>query len=244
MSIISNHDKLADVIHRNYLLLSVVNRFGIRLGFGDKSISNICEDAGIDADFFTAILNTVTSERFFPEQKLKQFPILQIVDYLKKTHAFYRDVELKIIDEHLNNFIQSGKNTRRMRLIREFFDNYKAELLTHLKREEEQTFPYIEQLVALGNQKDEREAFRQLSKKYRIHVFASQHENVDETLFDLKNILIKYLNDDYDQPSCNAVIFELYKLEKDLIGHTRLENNILIPMVEALEHKLSGNCYE
>lgn len=240
MTFISPQAKLADVIHRDYLLLSVVNRFGIRLGFGDKSIRHICEEAGVDPEFFTAILNTFNSANYFAEKKLMAFPILQILDYLRKTHDYYRDIELKIIDVHLNVLIESEKNAKELALIKRFFEEYKTELLLHLKREEERTFPYIETLVSYKGLENGGELFRELSKKYSIRVFKREHDNVDEKLFDLKNIIIKYLNNDYDQSSCNAVIFELFKLEKDLIEHTKLEDKILIPMVEALEEELKG----
>lgn len=241
MSYISATNKLADVIHRDYLLLSVVNRFGIKLGFGDKTIKEVCDESDTDPEFFTAILNTFTSERYFSEKLLKSFPILQIVDYLKKTHDYYRNIELKIIDVHLNILIESNKNAKGLKLIKEFFEDYKRELLAHLKREEERTFPYIEKLVALQEKENKRELFEALVKKYNIHVFEREHDNVDEKLFDLKNILIKYLHEDYDQSSCNAVIYELFKLEKDLVEHTKLEDKILIPMVEELEETLRNN---
>ena len=32
--------KLADIIHNNYLLLPIFNRFGIQLGFGDKTVDD------------------------------------------------------------------------------------------------------------------------------------------------------------------------------------------------------------
>ena len=238
MTLITTNTKLADVIHHNYLLLSVINRFGIKLGFGDKSIKNICDESKIDPDFFTAILNTFTFESYFSEKRLKAFSILQIVDYLRKTHEYYRNVELKVIDVHINILINSGKNTSGLKLIRKFFDEYESELLAHLKREDDFTFPYIEKLVSFKTQENGTKLFKELSKKYNIHIFEREHNNVDDKLFDLKNILIKYLNEDYDQTSCNSVIFELFRLEKDLIEHTRLENKILIPMVEELENEL------
>ena len=241
MNYITVNDKLANVLLRDYLLFSVVNRFGIKLGFGDKTIKEVCDETGTDPEFFTAILNTFTSERYFSEKRLKSFPILQIVDYLKKTHDFYRNIELKIIDVHLNILIESGKNAKGLKLVKEFFENYKRELLAHLKREEERTFPYIENLVALQEKENKRELFEKLIRKYNIRVFEREHDNVDEKLFDLKNILIKYLNEDYDQSSCNAVIFELFKLEKDLVEHTKLEDKILIPMVQELEETLRKN---
>lgn len=241
MTYITVDTKLADAVHRNYLLIPVINRFGIKLGFGDKSVKTVCEEYDVDPIFFTAILNTLTFENYFSEKRLKTFPILQIVDYLRKTHHYYRDIQLKIIDSAINNLIDNDKNQDgRLLLIRDFFDKYETELLAHLKREDDNTFPYIERLVALQHQENGKELFKKLSEKYSIKVFEREHDNVDEKLYDLKNILIKYLHGDYDQTACNTVIFELFRLEKDLIEHTRLEDKILIPMVEEVEQELTG----
>ncbi len=241
MTLINIDTKLADAIHRNYLLIPVINRFGIRLGFGDKSIKTICKEHQIDPEFFTAILNTFTFENYFSEKKLKAFPILQIVDYLRKTHTYYRDVQLKVIDFNINYLIEScPAPNNHLQLIRKFFSEYERELLAHLRREDENTFPYIQKLIEIQQKEDKEQLFKELSKKYSIKVFEREHDNVDEKLFDLKNILIKYLHGDYDQVYCNAVIFELFRLEKDLVEHTRLEDKILIPMVEEIELNLTG----
>ena len=45
MELFNRNSKMTDLVHRNYLLLPVLNRFGVRLGFQDKTVSDICEDA-------------------------------------------------------------------------------------------------------------------------------------------------------------------------------------------------------
>ena len=34
--------KMADVIHLDYTLLPVITRFGINLGFGDRTVEKVC----------------------------------------------------------------------------------------------------------------------------------------------------------------------------------------------------------
>ncbi|MDR0661683.1 MAG: hemerythrin domain-containing protein [Prevotellaceae bacterium] len=243
MMLITTKTKLADAICYNYLLIPLINRFGIRLGFGDKDVETVCKEHGIDADFFTTILNTFTFENYFSEKKLKSFSIPQWIDYLRKTHVYYREVQLPIIENHLNFLIKSIGNddNKNMEPIGKFFAKYKQELLAHLTREDEETFPYIERLLALKDKPNSKEIYEERSKEYSIKVFEREHDNVDEKLFDLKNILIKYLSGNYDQSLCNTVIFELSRLENDLKDHTRLENKILIPMVEELEKTIKSS---
>ena len=56
--------KMAEVIHNNYLLIPVIRRFGIKLGFGDKTVKTICKEHNIDHDFLLAIINTVIKNIF------------------------------------------------------------------------------------------------------------------------------------------------------------------------------------
>ena len=71
--------KLCDIILHEPTLIPVLNRFGITLGIGDKSIRSVCEENSLDTDFFLTILNTFINEEFFPENRLKTFCATQIV---------------------------------------------------------------------------------------------------------------------------------------------------------------------
>ena len=71
-----------------------------------------------------------------------------------------------------------------------------------------------------------------------MHVYEEEHTDVDEKLYDLKNILIKYVRGDSLNAVYQEVIFELFRLEKDIQDHTRIENNILLPLVEEMEDTL------
>ena len=240
MTLITPETKLADAIHSNYMIIPIVNRFGIRLGFGDKIIDEICTEHGVDADFFVAILNTFTFSSYFSKSRLKSFSISQWVDYLRRTHVYYREVELPIIEIHLKKLTDSIKDGdgKSLELVSRFFFDYKAELTAHLSREDSITFPYIEELLQVQHSPNAKDEYAKLATKYSIKEFESEHDNVDEKLFDLKNILIKYISDSYDQSLCNAVIFELTRLENDLKDHTRLENEILVPLAEELEQSI------
>ena len=52
-------DKLSFVIANDYRLLQVMSRFGIPLGFGEKTITEVCRQCGVDADTFLTVINYV-----------------------------------------------------------------------------------------------------------------------------------------------------------------------------------------
>lgn len=236
MTLITPDMKMADVIHGNYLLIPVINRFGIRLGFGEKTVQELCKEHSINPDFFITILNVYSHESYFPQSKMLTFDVVAIIDYLYETHVYYRETLLPQIENQFKSLMKNiSKESKERYAIENFFLEYKKELLAHLKREEDFTFPYI---VDLHAGKD----IEKLKKQYSSKVFEKEHDNVDEKLFDLKNILIKYVHEKYDDNVLNNIIFELFRFERDLKDHTRIENKILIPIVQKMEQeKLSKN---
>lgn len=238
MKLITADMKLAEAVHSNYLLIPVINRFGIKLGFGEATVAAICSEKNIDVEFFLTILNVFSQPDYFPEQKLQTFNVMMIVEYLKKTHQYYREIQLPTIERRLDMLIEksSGLNEH-LKLIKEFFNGYKNELLAHLRKEETLTFPYIDKVYRMYNSEDK--TFSANLSDYSMDIYEEEHDEVDEKLYDLKNILIKYIHGDFDQVILSEIIFELFRLEKDIKDHTRIENNILMPLVAEMEISLN-----
>ncbi|HOV99712.1 MAG TPA: hemerythrin domain-containing protein [Bacteroidota bacterium] len=238
MKLITPGMKMADVIHGNYLLLPVINRFGIRLGFGEKTVREVCNDHTIDVDFFVAMLNTFSNENYFPAKKIQTFNVLTILQYLQRTHEYYLNTLVPLIEQHLKTLLaRSGRRNKSLTDVKKFFLDYKKELVAHFKLEDTVTFPYIEAVYNAYHHQTDKTVRNQLSS-YSMKTYQREHTNIDEKLLDLKNILIKYIHGDFDDASCNAIIFELFRLEKDIQDHTRIENNILLPLVTEMEQAL------
>ena len=45
-------DKMIDLISDNYSMLQGLSAFGIRLGFGDKTVSEVCREQDVDCYTF------------------------------------------------------------------------------------------------------------------------------------------------------------------------------------------------
>lgn len=126
---------LSDIIEEKHDLIPVINRFGIRLGLGDKSIGEICRSANLDADFFLAILNTYINEDYFPERKLQRIDISLVIDYLNRTDDYLVHGQLHNLEKHLNAFIAlSDPNNRQFELIRKLFFEFKDELTSQVRK--------------------------------------------------------------------------------------------------------------
>ena len=86
MALIQAHSKMSDVITSTPDIIPVINRFGILLGTGDKTITEICASHNLDPEFLLCIINTYINEEYFPERALKSFCASTIISYLEKTY--------------------------------------------------------------------------------------------------------------------------------------------------------------
>lgn len=234
--LINKNIKMADVIHMNYFTLSVLNRFGIELGFSDKSVEDVCKLYHVDVDFFLEIVNTFVDKDYFPKRHLQTFSVKLITDYLQQTHDDYHQNKVPEIEFLIEEMVKSCYTQKdNIVLLKKFFNDYKQELLNHTRREEEVVFPYTKAIEnAYLSEKPDRSVIK-LMETYSIDVFQNEHDNIEEKLFDLKNIIIKYLPQPKNSRLCNKLLYELFNLEQDLNDHSRIEEKVLVPKIRQME---------
>lgn len=238
MELFVESQSLWSVINRDPSLLHVINRLGLRAGVGDYSIRESCEKHAIDENFFLSIINVFHFENYFPEQQLQAFPVVTVIDYLRKSHSFFIDEELAEIEQLLYCLVNSAKSELPEReMFFSFFNNYKKELVDHIAEEERHLFPSalcLYDAVEKGTDWN-------VSMFNHVVIKEDEHENIDNQVLDFKNILIKYMPREYDQAVCRKLVMELFRFEKDLVNHARIEEKILIPQMELMKKKI-GLC--
>ena len=223
MNLFNTSDKLFDLIETNPNLLPVLNRFGIRPGFRDKTVADICREEGINEAFFLALVNTYHNPDYFPEEELLGFSPLLIIEYLRKTHAYYIDYFLPRMETLLDRMAgRSPENNRDMKMILSFYEKYKRELLLHIRDEEENVFPAV-----VGFVKDRESQ----GLNHAALSFEKEHSNVEMKLSDLKTLIVKYVTPSYDDNDFYEFLSALYRFEKDIIDHARIEDKILVPQI-------------
>lgn len=220
--------KLADVIHTDYSLLLLLHRFGLNLGFGDKTVKECCEAAGVSCPLFLMICNVYSNEAYLPaDHEIEDIGghVDQLIAYLKNSHAYYLDSRMFAIQEQLKE-ISGNCEEHHRKILHLFFNEYKNEVIRHFDYEEDTVFPYITNVVK-GTTPDD----------YKIEVFRENHSNIDDKLNDLKNIIMKYLQGDALSEMRIRVLFGIFSLEEDLSKHSLIEEKILIPLVVKLEQR-------
>lgn len=124
------NDKMSELLTRDRKAMQIVNRFGIPLGVGDKTIDAICKQHGIHTPTFLAIVN---HETYSTEIDL---PTLQT--YLKNAHTYFLEFLLPRIRRQLIEAINpTDQSDQVAMLILRYFDEYVQEIRIHIQHEDE-----------------------------------------------------------------------------------------------------------
>lgn len=213
--------KMADLIDANPHLLLMLQHFNIDFRVGDITVWQLCSRHGISENLFVSIANLYNGFDSKGHQPFTQTDLLQVIDFLKSSHDFYRNDKYPQINSYIRE-LQERHPMREMKLLEKFFNEYFAEVLEHLDYEDSTAFPYF--ITLLEKKEQVRQGTLYSSKEYGDH-----HTDIELKLQDLKNLLLKYVEMEGDLELRRRLLFALYELEFDLYIHSLIEEKILIP---------------
>lgn len=221
-------DRMIDLISDNYSLLQVMSRFGLSLGFGDKTVQEVCEMNKVDCRTFLLVVNFV-AEGFSRLDSSEEISIPALVDYLRQAHFYFLEFSLPAIRRKLIEAIDCSQDDISFLIIK-FFDEYMREVRKHMDYEEKTVFKYVDALLqgkTLAN--------------YKISTFSKHHDQVGEKLTELKKIIIKYCPAKANTNLLNAALFDIYACEEGLESHCKVEDYLFVPAILKLERRIKGD---
>ncbi len=221
-------DKMSDLICANYPMILVMGRFGIELGFEEKSIGDVCKMNSVDTNTFLAVVNLMLSDNKQSfANSVSDISIIEIMKYIKCSHGYFLEYKLPIIRKNLVEALDTGRENKLKDLIISYYDEYLNEVKNHMSYEESTVFGYVDKLLD-----------KTLTDEYNIMIFSEVHEKIEEKLTEFRNIVIKY----YSQSSSNqlnSVLFDILTCSDDLSEHSNVENFIFIPLIAQLEQQIT-----
>lgn len=218
------NDKMISLIRDNYNLLQSLGSFGISLGFGDKTVKQVCDDQNVDTNTFLAVVNfTINGYREMDDVSRLSVPTL--LQYLKASHDYFIGFQLPFIRKELVDALDENDNLAR--LILKLYDEYSRSVTQHMKYEEKTVFPYVESLIA-----------GKPMANYAIDMYSKHHGQESMKLRELKSIIIKYFpGDSLRNNQLSATLYDIYNNEEWLALHAEVEDKIFIPAIKCLEDK-------
>ena len=103
-------DKMIDLIGDNYSLLQVMSRFGLSLGFGDKTVKEVCEMNKVDCQTFLVVVNFMAEGFSRMDGSADDISIPALVDYLRQAHIYFLDYCLPAIRRKLIEAIDCSQD--------------------------------------------------------------------------------------------------------------------------------------
>lgn len=215
-------DKMRDLVRNDSALILIMGRFDISLGFGDKSVREVCRAHNVDEKTFLAVVNYVTGR----ECRFEEVSLPTLIRYLKQSHEYFLDFNLPGIRRKLIEAIDcSGSNDIAMLIIR-FYDEYVMAVRKHMEYENDVVFSYVEQLSS-----------GLLQRNYTISEFASKHAPIGDKLKELKDVIIRCYPEKNNY-LLNAALLEIISCEQDLTSHCLIEDKLFVPAVKFIEQQL------
>ena len=203
--------KMAELLEKDSSILGVFARMGLSFGYGEATVEDVCASAGIDAKSFLVICKVYAQNGWRPgPEDFQGVDNNVIVKYLSRSHDYYVNVALKDLASDIGRMMVPCEEAHQ-RVIWKFFSDFKEELSKHFQYEETKVFPYVNDpawRIALGT-------------------YEEDHSGVEETLEDLRNLVMTHLPASADQQEAFKVLSEINSLAADIRCHILLEETAL-----------------
>lgn len=217
-------DKMSDLISDDFRLLQVISRFGLSLGFGEKTVREVCDAQQVDCPTFLAIVNFTKYGEKVSDAWIDKVSVKSLTEYLNQTHSYFLGFLLPNIRRKLLDALDCSARNDISYLIIKFFDEYVSEIQRHMNDEGAKVFSYVDRLLQ-----------GQVDKQIPVEMALLHQEPVEKRLHELKNIIIKYCNVSSNNNLLNAALYDIFLCEEDLSTHYSMEEFLFLPLIHALE---------
>lgn len=210
--------KMADMIASNYDLILMLPRFGIPLGFGEKSVKEVCRERGVDENFFLTVCNIYSFDDYRPDdEEVAAIDHRLVVEHLQASHRYYIEERLPHMQHHLDHVAESAGD-QSSAVLKKYFADYCREVREHVRREERNLISMLDNLSD----------GEPLSKAVTDH-YVKSHDNIKDKLSDLTQIIYKYIPGERLNEEMMELVFDIMQLSRDLEKHAMIEELLLMP---------------
>lgn len=206
---------------------------------GMTSLEEACKKNNLD----TATVLQELQETFVDEpgyNRFQKWDLSFLCEYIVNHHHTYVRDALPLIRQHLSKVIDvHGARHPELNEVGSLFSVVAQELQFHMMKEEQILFPYIGELAR--NKKSgipgPTPPFGTIN--HPIERMMSEHEFAGEAMDKIRLLLNDYTHPEDGCTTLRLTYNELAAFEHDLHQHVFLENAVLFPRAQQLEHELA-----
>jgi len=206
-----------------------MGRFGMTIGFGEKTILDVCQQCNVDVNAFLAVMNYVKNNTIDSIGSISSKEgVASLLKYLKNSHRYFLDYQFPSMRRSLIDSIEMQNEIAF--LVLKYYDIYVEEVRLHMANEDDTTFAWVEQM--LNDDSTLSESGQLLSR---------HHDSIEKKLGELKKLFLQYYPQKDNNNELNSVVIELYRTEEELRSHCLIEDNLFTPAVRKLENRQKQN---
>ena len=209
---------------------------------GGKTLHRSASEMGIDPENLIGQLIQASEQKPVDgHQDWLQADLTDLIDHILNTHHCYLRQEIPPLSEMAAKVaaVHGDLFPEKLPLLETVFSGLVDEITEHLIKEEQILFPIAIQMEKAQKNGQSLPETHCGSVSNPIRVMIYEHDNAGSALGQIRD-----LTGDYHPPesACNTfrgLYYGLAELEKDLLQHIHLENNILFPRITELEKQLN-----
>lgn len=237
-----NNKKIIDIVHENYVHASVLFYFGIEFyDYSEKTLEQVCAERGLNVQVIIHKLESAVSNPEEENLSLRQYPVDLIIEYLKHTHYIFIKQKLPYIARLIENFEAHHPHFNHIEKDLKFvFPLFVEDFIHHIYEEEDTLFTYIQVLNRFLSGKSNISHLYYLMERHSLQRYAVEHGEHDDEMKGIREITNGYTFDGTTPLHIKVIYEELKGLEKSLITHAKVENEILFPKALILEKEVKA----
>lgn len=215
---------MCDLVENDYRVLIVMARLGMGLGFGDKTVGEVCLQGGVDVDTFSVIVRMILEGEYPSDSDIDKMSLSTLMAGLNRAHTYYLDHRLPEIRRQLIR-AWGGSDNDLLRVMVNYFDEFVIDVRRHMQYEEEVFFPYVRELEK-GSPVDQR----------RPDFSHDRQDPMIARLGEMRRLLVKYYPS-RDTNDMNEVLLDLAICEQAMELHRNVENVLLPAKIARVERE-------
>ena len=206
---------------------------------GKKSVSQVCEDKGVDKNELVKALMDLQFQVTGPKQDYRDWSPDFMCDYITHTHHKYVTNAIPVIRAYIEKVarVHGGDNPSLVEIVH-LFNELANELLDHMRKEEVILFPYIKNMAAAKHSGLRLPSPAFVTIKNPIAAMEADHEGAGNAMAKIHELTRNFTPPEHACATYRVSFASLKAFEDDLHLHVHLENNILFPAAIAMERTL------
>ena len=205
-----------------------------------KNLNEICQDDEINIDLLLDLINCYDDLDFLKKTSFEEYSIPDLIDYLEKSHQYYLLKRIPEIEQSLEKLTQQESFTFNYVLLM-FFKEYKKDIISHFKTEDEILFPFCKVLHNYLQKNSQEDLIFILENQKKAFSIMRVHQQNKDGIDDLQNVLLKYSPNNKKLSYFEIFLNQMSVFQHDLKIHAEIEENILVKKTTKLLNSLGIN---